>query len=196
MELRNTTLALLSGTALLFAASDAAAVPGGDGAQKGVPPEALLEVLPRRLWVSGAVTHPLHVEHLHSLGARAIISLMTSQDEAMRGLHTGNRMGELLTAVAQFDMQREVHPLPEEPTLTQLQQIATRIELHIENGRPVALHCSAGQVRSPTAAAHYLVQARGYSAEQVKRIDARFAGLPPRVFARIATPAHSAPSTR
>ncbi|MDR1727930.1 MAG: dual specificity protein phosphatase family protein [Acidobacteriota bacterium] len=118
-----------------------------------------------RLWV-GRYVRPDDVPHLRRLGVTTVINLQSDADlkacktslAALCALYDRDEIELRRVPIADFD----------EGALAQaLDRCVGEIESALaRRWAKVYLHCTAGVNRSPTAAAAYLVKAKGYSARQ------------------------------
>jgi protein-tyrosine phosphatase len=121
------------------------------------------QILPDRLWVGSYVT-PDHVKELKLMGITTVLSMQT--DEEIE--HLGIAVRKLVRAYRDAGIafcRTPARDFDEEALLANLPACVSELEnLLQERWSRVYLHCTAGINRSPTAAAAFLVKARGLSA--------------------------------
>ena len=121
------------------------------------------EIVPGRLWVGGYVCAD-EVPKLRQIGITTVFSLQT--DEDLR--HFGISSQELALAYASAGIEFRRQPTPDfdrEALARNLPEVVARIENMLANPHVrLYLHCTAGAIRSATAAAGFLMRSRGISA--------------------------------
>lgn len=121
------------------------------------------EIIPGRLWV-GAYVCAGEVPELKQIGITTVFSMQT--DEDLR--HFGIPPEELTRAYARAGIEYQRQPTPDfdrEALARNLPETVSRIENALADPRMrLYLHCTAGAIRSATAAAGYLIRSRGISA--------------------------------
>ena len=123
------------------------------------------EIIPGRLWV-GAYVSKNEVTELQRIGITTVFSMQT--DEDLR--HYGISPEELADAYANAGIKFHRQPTPDfdpDALARNLPEAAAQIETALAApGIRLYLHCTAGAIRSATAAAGYLMRARGISAHE------------------------------
>lgn len=123
------------------------------------------EVLAERLWV-GSFVRLEEVKLLRQIGITAVVSVQS--DEDLITYHIPVK--KLLRAYdqAEIEFRRIATPDFDKNALgANLGQIVAEIEAALApRWAKVYLHCTAGINRGPTAAAAYLIRARGFSAQE------------------------------
>jgi len=123
------------------------------------------EIVPEKLWV-GAFVQLDDVPLLRQMGVTTVVSLQSDKDAATCGVP----VKKLLNAYskAEIELRRVATPDFDHGALAaNLDQSVAEIEAALApRWAKVYLHCTAGINRAPTAAAAFLVRARGCSAQE------------------------------
>ena len=121
------------------------------------------EVIPGRLWVGGYVCAD-EVPELRQIGITTVFSMQTDVDLRQFGISPE----ELTHAYASAGIEFHRHPTPDfdrEALARNLPEVVAQIERMLADPHTrLYLHCTAGAIRSATAAAGYLVRSRGITA--------------------------------
>ncbi|MGM0574376.1 MAG: dual specificity protein phosphatase family protein [Myxococcota bacterium] len=108
---------------------------------------------------------PEHVQALHGVGVRAVVSLQSDRDLAERGLDWGilwglyTRLGIAATRVPIRDFDRR-------DLRRRLDDAVEAVEEHVAGGRKTYVYCNAGLNRSPSVVIAWLMVHRGMSLDE------------------------------
>ena len=121
----------------------------------------LTEVIQGKLWIGSAPKHDDIAGLKDRLGPEPVLIDLNRnprEEELCRELGVG------------YDQRTpRVEDTRSPVPISKLRLVARIVEEHIQNGRQVYLHCSAGSGRSPTCAAAYLIQS-GMSLSEAKNM--------------------------
>ncbi len=107
------------------------------------------EIIPGRLWIGTAPRREDLVKLRETLGPEpVVVDLNRSPFEEESCRELGITYDERTPLV-----EDTVSPVP----ISKLRLVARLVNEHVQNGRQVYLHCTAGRGRSPTCAAAYLI---------------------------------------
>jgi protein-tyrosine phosphatase len=125
------------------------------------------QVIPGRLWV-GSFIEISDSRQLQRMGITVVISLQTDKDLKQRRIPLAKLVKSLEDA--NIDFRRiPVEDFNREDLALQLPKCVSEIEAALAQGwAKVYLHCTAGMLRSPTAAAAYLIKAHSMPAHEAR----------------------------
>ncbi len=124
--------------------------------------------LDHELAVGSAPTSAEEIEGLAAAGVRAVVNLQSDADLRARGLHWPTlwqlytRAGIEVTRVPIVDFDRK-------DLGRRLDDAVAAVQAHLEAGRKVYVHCSAGLNRSPTTVIATLVVRQGWDLRRATR---------------------------
>jgi len=123
------------------------------------------QIIPERLWV-GSFIQTSDARQLQRMGITVVISLQTDKDLKQNRIPLAKLVESLEDA--NIDLRRvPVEDFNREDLALQLPKCVSEIEAALAQGwAKVYLHCTAGMLRSPTAAAAYLIKAYCMPAQQ------------------------------
>jgi protein-tyrosine phosphatase len=123
------------------------------------------QIIPDRLWV-GSVIRPGDAKQLRRMGITTVVSLQTDKDLKQYGI-TPEKLVKALDE-ANIEYRRvPVQDFDKEDLARQLPKCVSEIESALAPGwAKVYLHCTLGILRSPTAAAAYLIKTNSLPAQK------------------------------